>query len=142
MGKPSSKITYRVEVHQKYAKGGILLFHTLLMAIGVVTLLGDETELPVRVSIGALLIFASGFSIIVTLGKSNQVKLAGMLSSTAILFKPLSLLSELLYGDALDWYPTTITFLSWVALWFAFFAHWIYVAEPYVEYIHKLEEYK
>jgi hypothetical protein len=110
------------------------------MVIGIITLIGDETEAPVRVSIGALLIFASGFSILVTLGKSRQVRTAGIISSTAILFKPLSLLTELIYGNSLDWYPTTITFLSWVALWFAFFAHWIYVAEPYVEYIHRLEE--
>jgi hypothetical protein len=140
MGMPSAKITYRVEVHQRYAKMGILLFHFLLMVIGILTLIGDETEAPVRISIGALLIFASGFSIIVTLGKSKRIRAAGIISSTAILFKPFSLLTELMYGNTLDWYPTTITFLSWVALWFAFFAHWIYVAEPYVEYIHRLEE--
>lgn len=140
MGMPSSKISYRVEVHQRYAKIGILLFHTLLIAIGVFTLFGDETQPPVRISIGALLIFASTFSIIVTLGKSRHIRTAGILSSTAILFKPLSLLTELMYGDTISWYPTTITFLSWIALWLAFFAHWIYVAEPYVEYINELNQ--
>ncbi len=139
MAVPSSKIAYRVEMHQKYAKGGILVFHLLLMTIGVVTLIGDETTPGIRISIGTLLILSSAFSIWVTIGKSHHVKAAGVLSSTAILFKPLSLLTELIYGDTLQWYPTTITFLSWIALWFAFFAHWIYVAEPYAEYMHKEE---
>ncbi len=129
-----------VTINVPRAKARFYFFLGLVTALGVLTMKQDPSILPGHWFIAIFTLTSAGLGFLTAVNKFNQVKLVGLLLSTSLLIRAVSLLIRMVNDATLNTPGTWIAIIAWVGFWNSFTVNWLFLIEPYLTLHRKVFE--
>lgn len=128
-------LNYTVNVNTFVVRFNFLLYTALMFLMGLFTLFYDKGRLPGKEVLGMMMMIAALFGVLLSSYVIRSTRMVGIIYSTVLLGRAAAFGVRPLFSEEfIPWSVTLNAVCVWLAMWIAFYTHWVWIIEPYATY--------